>query len=100
MNHEPIPGLANKIRDTLKRRVDDRFFDCAAGLSDDDIYAQAPSDEIDRIVRLRPTDNSDIRQWLAFRDEADRQLTTKAINEWIKNLMREHGMFARGRRAA
>jgi hypothetical protein len=99
---EPISGMANRIREMLKRRAGDNghAVDCIESLTNDQIYAQAPREAIDRIARSAPKDKGDIRQWLVYRDEAQRALGIKGINEWVSNLQDVHGVGPIKRRSA
>lgn len=98
-NSEPIPGMSDRIRETLKRRVDGdveivRRIDA---LTADEIYEEAPASTVDRVVREAPTDPGDFRQWVNYRDAAERNFPPKEINKWVRNVQRAHGLNPRQR---
>lgn len=96
MPSEAIPGLVERIRDGLRRRVDGdvEIVPRINELTIDEIYAQGPLDAIQRVVGLTPKDRADINEWQRYRDEAQRSLGSKVINEWIKNLQKKYGLGA------
>lgn len=102
MTNELIPGMAHRIRETLKRRVhgNTEIIRRINELAVDQIYAQAPPEEVERVVRTFPKDTADMKQWLRYRDEAERSLGTKEMHEWIRNLQKEHDIAPKAKKAA
>jgi hypothetical protein len=102
MSTELIPGMAHRIRDTLKRRVhgDTDLVYRIEQLTNEQVYAQAPADAIQRVADAAPTDRSDLRQWERYRAVADEALDLRTINEWVRNLQNAHHVGPRKTRAA
>lgn len=97
MTTEKIPGMADRIRETLKRRAggDAVLIQRIDKITNDEVYAQAPADAVDRVVGASPTDRGDVRQWTRYREAAERNLGPKEVNGWIKNHQRAHDLSPR-----
>jgi hypothetical protein len=94
MSAEPIPGMAEKIRETLRRRCGGTLsmMDKIDRLKDEDIYSAAPSDAVSAIVSAEPVDRSDIKQWMVYKRVAERELDQKRMNEWIRTVQEKYGL--------
>ena len=89
MSSEAIPGMALRIRETIKRRhgKSAAMIDRIDRLTMEQIYAQGPSDAIDALSRAKPSDATDFAQWEAYARTAQEAMDTKQINEWVRNVM-------------
>ena len=94
MPSEAIPGMGERVRAGLKRRVagDAESIRRIDELTIQELYAQGPLDAIQRVVGATPEDSADINQWTKYRDEAQRSLGPKQINAWIRNLQKAHNL--------
>lgn len=95
---EPVPGLANRIRDRAVRIASGRAYtrgaaDSVRAMSDETIWRFAP--ESARVAgERRPTAASDWSEWERFRRTCDELLTNQAMSNWAK-LVASHGNATR-----
>lgn len=81
---EPIPGMANRVRESVKSLVGYRsdLIDPINNIPTETIYQHGPQGAIERVAHKKPTDSTDFRQWREFLSAADAELGPKVIREW------------------
>lgn len=101
MATEAVPGMADRLRGTLKRRAGGRreAINRINKLSVAEIYAAAPADAVDHVVQASPADPSDFDEWATYRDAAEHHLGPKVVNEWVKEIQKRHDVGPKRRRA-
>jgi hypothetical protein len=94
MPREPIPGLAQKIRDRLKKRAGggaetNRRIDA---LTVEQIYREAPAHRVEDVVGASPIDRGDVDQWGHYLAVAEKLLSTREITRWVDRLQKVHDL--------
>lgn len=85
---EPIPGMANRVRESVKSLVGYRsdLIDPINNIPTETIYQHGPQGAIERVANKKPTDPTDFRQWREFLSAADTELGPKVVREWASDV--------------